>query len=242
LSELVKHLLALRSMQEEAERPWVFRGHRIAEWPLTPQIDRPPYKQFRKVHRVTRQHHERCLLDDFKRRARSHVNSHPENDWEWLAIAQHYGLCTRLVDWTINPLAAVYFAVEEIGRTNERPSSVVWAYLHRGQDATLFSNGPFSIDTIVFYDPPDVVSRIRAQEARFTAHPAGEDGEAVPWPGELRGYMIPFEHRAAIRDELEFIGVSRETIYPDLDGVCHHINERYRVGLGGSAPTIAVAR
>src|SRR5437763_1236156 len=80
-----------------------YRGLRSAQYHLVPRIGRYP---------VYHPQWELDVLRIFKIYAWPHLKSAPQDEWELLAIAQHHGLPTRLLDWTRNPLVAAYFAVE----------------------------------------------------------------------------------------------------------------------------------
>ena len=82
---------------------WVFRGQFDAAWDPSPQIDRMEFQAYRDRYKWTRDRHERWLLEEFKKGARPHALLPPQDQWEWLALAQHHGLATRMLDWTSNP-------------------------------------------------------------------------------------------------------------------------------------------
>lgn len=94
---------------------WLFRGQGDLRWPLVPKAGRAEYLltdiirddnplRFRDLGR----------FNEWKKRAFPFAPDIPENDYEALAYAQHHGLATRLLDWTLNPLVATYFAVREL--------------------------------------------------------------------------------------------------------------------------------
>ncbi len=87
----------------------IFRGVTDAkEYKLIPKLGRIKFKAKSGI--ITQ---EKELLRLFRERLRPYLEFVPSNEWEWLALANHHGLPTRLLDWTRNPLVAAYFAVEK---------------------------------------------------------------------------------------------------------------------------------
>ena len=83
-----------------------FRGHSSSEYKLIPSIGR----LFQEGKEDIMKQYEQAIFNDFKRKYSMFTDVRPKNDKEFLFLAQHYGLPTRLLDWTYNPLVALYFS------------------------------------------------------------------------------------------------------------------------------------
>lgn len=203
---------------------WMFRGQREVGWFLTPKIDRTEFQLYRTAQRWKRQTHEDCLLDNFMRAARPHVRIEPRTLCEWLAVAQHHGLATRLLDWTTNPLAALFFAVEEIHAVGD---NAVWCYLHEGKSwISDRRRHPLRVKQVIEFRPPHITPRITVQGGSFTSHPDPVLPQGSSWPGDLRRIPIPKSERRTLRETLRTIGIDRATLFPDLDGIALALNHR----------------
>jgi FRG domain len=100
--------------QELKSNKWIFRGQRLSEWTIESSLERTFLRRFG-VARNEIPKIESGLLRAFKRRAHHYVKDLPVEKAliEWLALMQHYGAPTRLVDWTYSFYIAAYFAIEK---------------------------------------------------------------------------------------------------------------------------------
>lgn len=127
----------------EGKHRLYFRGQskRATEgYPLTPSVAR--YKHLSSLPLSEREQKECEVLETFSNHLLTYVQHRPQTAWEELAIAQHHGLPTRFMDWTTNPLVALYFAVRNTnGRSTDSAVYVLisnpkrYADLKRGQVA-----------------------------------------------------------------------------------------------------------
>lgn len=97
-----------------------YRGQVSKDWKLLPSVQRG---------RDYREELERELVVDFRIRASQVLRDHPgKNDYSgWMSLMQHYGLATRLMDWSKSPLVALYFATEPAKKDrDELQDACIW--------------------------------------------------------------------------------------------------------------------
>ena len=201
---------------------WVFRGHSSAQYNLVPSVGRDSHTS------KSREKYEHSVFDIFQREAHGFLATLPTNEWEWLALARHHGLPTRLLDWTHNPLVALYFAVE----ANVETDGQVFA-LSAATKASEYAraSSPFDIRHTVKYYPNIVTPRIRAQEGLFIACHKLEVSldQALPSEWRIERLRIPAVRKEHLRYELFRIGVHASSLFPDLDGLAARIRWQHRI-------------
>ena len=142
-----------RSLGETRQYPvppvW-YRGQANAKHSLLPTMGREPQLLEREV----------AILNRFKQDAPKVLANQPKSEWDWLFLARHHGLASRLLDWSESPLIGLYFAVSEFaGPAGNRPQSIedervdgtVFCLLPTLLNDRRFPTGPIEIP--MFEDP-----------------------------------------------------------------------------------------
>ncbi len=173
---------------------------------------------------------ERDMLEDFQRRSLHLMESQPGNKWDWLALAQHHGMATRLLDWSENPLIALWFSMSTASEVWTE-YSVVWGFnVPRGDVIQADESvDPFQVSATRVFKPNHIVKRISAQFAWFTIHTQGEDKKFVPfeknadYAQRLFKIVITKSCFAECKQRLHSFGINSSMMYPDIDGLAKHV-------------------
>lgn len=211
----------------------LFRGQ-MCDCPLLPKLGRPGFKSSG-GECLDCINAERRMLERLRRESRLFISAADFSDWDWLALAQHHGMATRLLDWTLNPLVALWFATEISGDTTL--PRVVWAFRPEEDDyVSSGDNSPLTCDRTKVFRPRHVSERIRAQSGCFTVHRYHSE-QALFLPLEdIRTYRTRLAKIIIKEDGLESIqvtlnsyGVNRAALFPGIDGLCRQIEWEERM-------------
>ena len=190
-----------------------FRGQSDSSWKLIPKAGREPYTNVTDI----------SLFSHWKRRAIAHLEKEQYSEWELLAIAQHTGLPTRLLDWTHNPLVAAFFATSE----NYDVDGAIYIY---NPDSIINHEiaEPFDYDEkekkVKFHLPNSSSSRIINQLGYFSVH--GNPKLALndkTKEGTLEKIIIKKEIKKDLMFMLNQYGINYLTLFPDLEGLSKHL-------------------
>jgi len=219
--------------------PYIFRGVSNARYKLDTTLIRLG-GDYAKL--------ERHLLRNFRKYAHRKI---VERDtlWHWLSLAQHHGLPTRLLDWTVSPLVAAHFATVNVNRytvdgaiwmvnhtqAHEMlPESLQLAASQEGAEYFTVAMLADVVETledldslscsefVLFFEPPSMDDRIVNQFALMSVMPAAHamlDDWLLQYPEIWHKIIIPAELKWEVRDKLDQANITERVLFPGLDGL-----------------------
>lgn len=210
---------------------WVYRGVTDqSSHKLVPSIGRNDdyISGFEEMERM-----ESELLNKFKLRSFGQLKKHPTTDWEWLTLAQHHGLPTRLLDWTSSPLVAAFFATKpefnEKGQMKdccENGGAIYAVHFCEYIDTEAESN-PYLVKEHRFFYPPHISERVSGQAGLFSIQPDPakefQIGYEIEHSEEVDKLVFTQSVGYEIRNALYFLGIRQGNLFPDLDGFAREL-------------------
>jgi hypothetical protein len=221
-----------------------WRGHANIDWKLQAEVFRPTSDGGT--------YPEKTLLQNFMAMAESRHQRCPQNDdlAAWLMLARHYGLPTRLLDWSLSPLVALYFATKELddvdgclwaldgGRLNLQMTGWGQRALFSSEEPTAhnliqlaFGSGvpPSEGKMVVAMGMREIDPRVLVQQGMCTVHADASDLSDVDCSGPKpwrRAYRLPAYCKPALRNWLRALGFHKAALFPDLGALAEELKGR----------------
>jgi hypothetical protein len=200
---------------------------------------------------------ESHLIRNFRKYA--HRQEPGPTIWDWLALGQHHGLPTRLLDWTFSPLVALHFATASWPEKDAVLLAVDCAGAHRllpqpvrrvleEEGALLFTTEMLAecapdlacLDRLggkepflTFFEPPSLDERVVNQSSVLSVF-SDPTFQLEQWfeehPDLWRGWVVPAKVKAEIRQRLDQANITERVLLPGLDGLADWLRRYYSPG------------
>ena len=194
------------SLSEHGYEKVVYRGHGNKSWELIPSVYREGMAGIR----------HRNQLEKWITAAARFAQPPPQSDVEWLVLAQHYGVATALLDWTVNPLIALFFATETAPSRNgavlmvNRSAFSDWVYL---QTIDAFAKKRVKPGMI----PASTMNaRALAQDSVMSLHTENYH-EEIPGSRIKTVFEVRKSEKPAVLEAMNTLGYTRDRVYSDIN-------------------------
>lgn len=237
ITDITELISVIKEVNKQYSGQIWWRGQRDADWHLSASI-------FRKKEWYENEQH---YMFRFQQKAPSrHIEVPALNDYAgWLFLMQHYGMPTRLLDWSESPLIGCYFGTECNPASETYPNDIP------DTDGALFALSPYLLNNdqincqtllspsdpipcksfhraflrnveepsnVIAIRPSEVDVRLLTQLSVFSLHSNKLEIDNLPNNEDfLRKFIIPKEHKPKLKEQLKYLGIRESSIFPDLE-------------------------
>jgi hypothetical protein len=184
---------------------------------------------------------ERTMLCELRRQGALIGEVNQPTELELLAVAQHHGMATRLLDWSTNPLVALWFACSQYSTAENAHLYLYRVYPDNIANDRLHTD-PFNWATTKVFRPSLNSTRLAAQSGWFTIHPCmgGQHGYMALDSDPIHflsiyHFEVPSSQKKSILHSLDVMGINARSLFPGVDGLSQHMNWTFRESLPGLA-------
>lgn len=241
VNDLISEIKRIKSDKNFNDLLW-FRGHSDKEWDLIPSIQRSNY---------VKAGVEQLMTNDFYMRACVSMKERPSKDYcGWITLMQHFGLPTRLLDWSLSPLIALFFATNDYDKYSDK-DGLLWILRPKllnkleGFGSCIYPMDKHTVvdmikpafkksgnkmkgkDKIIACYPVEYNIRIYTQQSAFTVHNYKGKITEIGNDNLLKKYIIPSKFKKEILNELNICGITLRNIYPDIEHIAQELKDFY---------------
>ncbi|HAF34208.1 MULTISPECIES: FRG domain-containing protein [Sphingobacterium] len=176
------------------------------------------------------------MLAELKRRSKLIAERNLFDDWEWLVYAQHFGMKTRLLDWSSNPLTALWFACSNEYQITLDASVYILTDANEFILEERLKESPFNRSKTRILKPDLNNNRIVAQSGWFSVHKYSSKAKRFvdlktnrEIKDNLLEVIIPGKQKKDILKNLNTFGINHQSLFPDITGFCKNINWEFNI-------------